>query len=230
MKKNWRLLNYSLLISFVLLSLTYSCKKDDDNHQVKDIDGNVYNTVTIGTQVWMVENLKTTHLNDGTPIPNAIDSLEWNNSATSYTPAYCWNKNDPKNKSIYGALYNFYSVETGKLAPKGWHVATAANWNTLTAFLGGDSIAGGKMKETGTSHWITPNTDATNTSGFTALPGGFRVGYTIFENVGYTGVWWTSTKSVTESPSGRSLISSDGIIVTGYAFSSMGFSVRCVKD
>jgi uncharacterized protein (TIGR02145 family) len=230
MKKNWRLLNYSLLISFILLALTYSCRKDDGNDQVKDFDDNVYNTVTIGTQVWMAENLKTTHLNDGTPIPNAVDSLEWNTSATEATPAYCWNNNDPNNKSVYGALYNFYSVHTGKLAPKGWHVATTADWHTLTTFLGGDSIAGGKMKETGTSHWLTPNTNATNTSSFTALPGGFRIGYTIFQDVGIDGVWWASNYSPYENPIARGLSTNHGIITTGYAYPSTGFSVRCIKD
>jgi uncharacterized protein (TIGR02145 family) len=230
MKNNWRLFNYSLLISFVLLALTYSCKKDDNNNQVKDFDGNVYNTATIGTQVWMAENLKTTHLNDGTPIKNAIDSAEWTNSATLLTPAYCWNNNDSKNKTIYGALYNFYSVQSGKLAPKGWHVATSADWDTLTAFLSGESIAGGKMKEAGTSHWIAPNTNATNTSGFTALPGGSRIGSTIFQEVGLLGVWWTSTISVTEWPTGRELVFSDGTVAAGYAYPSTGFSVRCIKD
>jgi uncharacterized protein (TIGR02145 family) len=234
MKKNWRLINYSLLISCVLLTLIYSCKKDDNNNQIKDIDGNVYTSVTIGTQVWMVENLKTTHLNDGTPILNPIDGVEW--PSTSIAPAYCWYNNDIQNKSIYGALYNFYSVQTGKLAPKGWHVASDAEWYTLTTFLGGDAflggewIAGGKMKETGTSHWTTPNTDATNTSGFTALPGGFRISNNVFQDVGDCGYWWTSTEISYEISAGRWLTYSDGTLPKLLATPSMGFSVRCIKD
>ncbi len=147
---------------------------------VTDIDGNIYHTVTIGTQVWMVENLKVTKYNDGNVIPYVTDSVSW---GKLQTPAYCFYNNDIKNKTIYGALYNWYSVNTGKLAPNGWHVAKDSEWKTLITFLGDpsnnalfgeDSIAGGKMMEIGTSHWIGLNSGANNSSGFTALPGGGR--------------------------------------------------------
>ena len=121
-------------------------------------------------------------------------------------------------------------MKTGNLAPKGWHVATDAEWTALTTFLFGDQVAGGKMKETGTTHWITPNTDGTNTSGFTALPAGFRTGFNIFGDVGYLGGWWTSSEAAAGFPLGRQLNYSDGTIGAGYAPPSMGFSVRCIKD
>ena len=133
-----------------------------------DIDGNVYHTVTIGTQIWMVENLKTTRYNDGSPIPFVTDSSSWSNLTT---PGYCWYNNDTTNKNTYGALYNWFAVNTGKLAPTGWHVPTDDEWTTLTTYLGGESIAGGKLKETGTTHWRTPNAGATNEIGFTASSG-----------------------------------------------------------
>jgi len=140
-----------------------SCKKKDDNNnptttagKVTDIDGNVYDTVKIGTQIWIIENLKTTKYNDGTSIPMVTDSAAWINLTT---PGYCWHKNTSASyKNTYGALYNWYAVNTGKLAPKGWHVPSDAEWTTLITYLGGDSIAGGKMKETGMSHWFSPNT------------------------------------------------------------------------
>jgi uncharacterized protein (TIGR02145 family) len=137
---------------------------------VTDIDGNVYNTVTIGDQVWMAENLKTTKLNDGTSISNAIDNIAW---ASLSTPGYCWFINNRATYEIYGALYNWYAVYTDKLCPTGWHVPSNSEWTTLTDHLGGAEVAGGKLKESGSSHWASPNTGATNVTGFTALPGGY---------------------------------------------------------
>jgi uncharacterized protein (TIGR02145 family) len=154
---------------------------------ISDIDGNPYRMVTIGTQVWMAENLKTTRYNDGTPIPLALASVVGSDS----TPAgYCWYNNDSANKDPYGALYNWYAVETGKLAPAGWHIPTDAEWTTLTIQLGGDSVAGGKLKEAGLAHWQPPNTSATNETGFSALPYGGSSA-----DIGYFGRWWTSTDS-----------------------------------
>ena len=141
-------------------------------NSIKDIDGNKYKTVTIGTQVWMAENLKTTKFNDGTPIPMVKENDAWANLTT---PAFSWYNNDSiDNKRNYGALYNWYTVSTNKLCPVGWHVPTEAEWATITAYLGEVGLAGGKLKDAGTVHWRTPNTGATNESGFTALPGGYR--------------------------------------------------------
>ena len=134
-----------------------------------DFDGNNYPVGQIGTQIWMVENLKTTRYNDGTDILSITDNTTWENLIT---PGYCFYNNGVVNKNTYGALYNWYAVNTGKLAPKGWHVPTNDEYTTLITFLGGESVASSKLKESGTSHWQSPNTEATNQSGFTALPGG----------------------------------------------------------
>ena len=140
---------------------------------IADADGNTYKIIKIGDQVWTAENLRTTRYNDGTEIPLVTDYTAWTNLTT---PSYAWTNNDIGNKSVYGALYNWFVVKTCKLCPSGWHVPTDAEWTILENHLGGISVAGGKMKETGTEHWFAPNTDATNESGFTALPGGWRDG------------------------------------------------------
>ena len=195
---------------------------------VIDIDGNVYNTVTIGSQVWMAENLKTTKYNDGTAIPLVTDSTSWSNLTT---PGYCWYNNDEAGyKNVYGALYNWFTVNTGKLCPIGWHVPTDAEWTTLTDYLGGESVAGGKLKETGTTHWLSPNTGATNETGFTALPGGYRAGSGYFNHVGSYGHWWSATEGSAGNAWGR-YVGYDNSNVYGLSDSKQaGFSVRCVKD
>jgi len=151
---------------------------------VTDIDGNCYRTVTIGTQVWMAENLKVTHDCNGEAIPNVTDGATW---AGLTAGAYCEYNNDVNNVATYGRLNNWYAVaDSRNISPAGWHVASDAEWQTLSIFLGGDAIAGGKMKETGTTHWYSPNTGATNESGFSALPGGYRAsGNGPYENMGY---------------------------------------------
>jgi uncharacterized protein (TIGR02145 family) len=154
---------------------------------VADIDGNLYTTITIGTQTWMKQDLKTTRLNDGTPIPNVTDVETW---IWLTTPGYCWYNNDNAHSATYGALYNWYAVNTGKLAPKGWHVATDAEWTTLSNFLGGEAVAGGKLKEVGFVHWQSPNTGATDETGFSALPGGCRYGDGNFGGLTLAGEWW----------------------------------------
>ena len=139
---------------------------------ITDIDGNVYDTVVIGSQEWTVQNLKTTKLNDGTAIPEVTDNSAW---AALTTPGRCAYNNDPANRTIYGELYNWYAVGIGNLAPAGWRVPTDADWTTLTTYLGGLTVAGGKLKESGTTHWHSPNTSGTNEVGFSALPGGCRL-------------------------------------------------------
>jgi uncharacterized protein (TIGR02145 family) len=141
------------------------------NDIVKDVDGNVYHTVTIGTQVWLAEDLKTTRYNDGTPIAYVTDTAEW---GSLHSGAYCWANNDGSNKSVYGALYNWYTTDLGKLCPVGWHVSSNSDWERLVDNCGGWEIAGGKLKEAGTAHWASPNVGATNEFGFTALPAGGR--------------------------------------------------------
>jgi uncharacterized protein (TIGR02145 family) len=194
---------------------------------VTDYDNNLYNTVKIGTQAWMAENLKTTKYNDGTAIPDATDGSAW---ASINSPAYCWYNNDTGNKNIYGALYNWYAVNTGKLCPAGWHVPTDAEWTTLTNYLGGLSIAGGKLKESGTTHWTTPNTGATNETGFTAFPAGARYNDGVFYGVGTGGYWWCATGYDVTFAWRRLIYNNDSSVGPGNGYKEIGFSVRCVRD
>jgi uncharacterized protein (TIGR02145 family) len=219
---------------FLFFFLIHSCKKDDGNsidNSIKDGEGNVYTSVTIGTQVWMAENLKTTKYNDGTAIPNVINNADWINLITD---SYCWYNNDPSNyKATFGALYNWYAVNTGKLCPKGWHVPTDTEWTTLTTSLGGEFVAGGKLKETGATHWTTPNTGATNETGFTAMPGGTR-GLGIYNFIGEYGYWWSSTENSGTTThtqawySGMYYFSTDAYRISGSKRN--GVSVRCIRD
>ena len=197
------------------------------NITVSDFDGNVYHTVTIGTQVWMVENLKTTKYNDGTSIPLVSDGTAW---ISLSTPGYCWYNNDAAtNKATYGAIYNWYTVNTGKLCPAGWHIPTDAEWTTLTTYLG-ESIAGAKLKETGTTHWGY-NYCATNETGFTALPGGWRYNDGTFQDIGYNGNWWSSTEQIAAGTSWFRRLESDWCDVRGGSYVKiLGYSVRCLRD
>jgi len=196
---------------------------------VKDVDGNIYHTVKIGTQTWTVENLKTTHYNDGTAIPLVTGESAWGNLTTG---GYCWyNNNSATYKKTYGAIYNWYAVNTGKLALAGWHVPTDAEWGTLSAYLGGDDTAGGKLKEVGTTHWRLPNTRATNSSGFTALPGGCRNYDGVFHDVGDNGYWWSSTAVDNASSAySRHLFYNYGDFYWVDDYKNIGFSVRLVRD
>lgn len=210
--------SYGSQVSFLATSST----------TVTDYDGNVYHTITIGTQVWMVENMKTTHFNDGTTIPLVTDTTSWNNLST---PAYCWYNNSSSYKTPYGALYNWYTVNSGKLAPTGWRVPTDADWTVLSAYLGGVSVAGGKLKESGTTHWLSPNTGATNETGFTALPGGYRnLSPTLYTDMGYDATWWSSTEGNSNSAWCRDMSYSDASLISGNYYKNYGFSVRCVKN
>lgn len=195
--------------------------------QILDTDGNIYNHVTIGTQVWMRENLKTTKLNDNTPIPFVASDLEW---STTLTPAYSWSNGDMANKTPYGALYNWYVANTGKLCPAGWHVPTDADWTTLTNTLGGESVAGGKMKEQGLAHWIYLNVGATNESGFTALPAGQRGGDGLYRFFNYDADWWSSTNVDADLIWYRAIRYTEVQIIRGKCYKYNGLSVRCVKD
>jgi len=198
---------------------------------ITDVDGNNYNTVTIGTQVWMKENLKTTKYNDRTSIPN-IDGIPYVENRTAWanltTPAYCWFQNNAANKDIYGALYNWHTINTGKLCPTGWHVPSDAEWATLINFLGGINVAGGKLRESGTTHWDGPNTGADNSSGFTALPGGVR-DINGDCNGGY-GYWWSSTTFDSNSSWFVETFYLDATCSKDKMNKKLGMSVRCLKD
>lgn len=198
------------------------------NSQVTDIDGNVYKIVTIGKQKWTGENLKTTKFNDGTSIQLVTDNYAWGNLKT---PGYSWYKNDPVTyKATYGALYNWYAVNTGKLCPVGWHVPSDADWTVLTNYLGDTSLAGGKLKETGTSHWSSPNTGATNETGFTALPGGNRHVVQQFNYVGRFGNYWSGTTINANYSWFIVLFNDNSTIYRGEGRKRNGHSVRCLQD
>jgi uncharacterized protein (TIGR02145 family) len=213
-----------LFCTGIFLTLTLACEKSPEKIGLADIDGNVYDTVVIGTQVWMAESLKTTRLNDGTVIPLVADDTAWSNLKT---PGYCWYGNYEAffNLNHYGALYNYYAVKSGKLCPAGWHVPDTDEWYTLITFLGND-IAGGKMKETGTRNWLSPNTGATNETGFNALPGGFRNAYyKDFQHFRISGHFWHSKPA----DAMRVTYSSEDVI-HGSMSQTDGLSVRCIKD
>jgi uncharacterized protein (TIGR02145 family) len=200
-------------------------------NKVTDVEGNSYNTIVIGTQTWMAENLKTTKYNDGTSIPLVTSGTTW---GTLSTPAYCWFNNDEAtNKATYGALYNWYTVNTGKLCPSGWHIPNNTEWTTLTDYLGGQSIAGGKLKETGTVHWTTPNTGATDEVYFTCRPGGARGGAGEFNILGSYGYWWTSVAHSVDPLYAWGFIlayNSTAVTRADYYYKRDGFSVRCLKN
>ncbi len=158
-----------------------------------DIDKNVYFYVQIGGRDWMVSNLKTTRLNDGTTLQNVAGNLDWFLSWRRGLPSYCLYENDEKYKDVYGVLYNYYTVETEKLCPEGWRIPTKPDIETLINYVGGQDVAGGKLKGTGTIYWKEPNTGATDEFRFNALPGGIRSGSGQFGLPGEAGAWWTTT-------------------------------------
>ncbi len=204
---------------------------------VTDADGNVYNTVTIGTQVWMAENLKTTKYRNGDDVVNRKTASEWGNTNEG---AYCSYNNDAGYFTTYGALYNWFAVIDNRgLCPAGWHVPTSAEWLTLVAYLNSEGLDGGALKESGTSHWYSTNSGVTNSTGFTALPGGRRYNpeNAAFYQIGLTGYWWTSTPYIDpRNPYNDSyahewnMFATNNSISQSYFGKRDGFSVRCVRD
>jgi uncharacterized protein (TIGR02145 family) len=196
--------------------------------QVTDADGNTYNTVKIGTQLWMIENLKTTKYRDGTNIPKITDQTTWANLLTG---AYSEYSNDNGNVAVYGRLYNYYAtINNLNLCPTGWHVPTDDEWTVLTNFLGGESVnAGGKLKESGTTHWTTPNFGATNESGFTALPGGARLEDGTFSSNGLYGYWWSTTEFSSTFGWNRLMDYSNERVYRDGNNMKYGMSVRCIQ-
>lgn len=200
--------------------------------QVKDIDGNTYHSVNIGTQIWMVENLKTTRYNDGSAIPNVTNGSTW---AGLKTGAYCWYGNDSSiYRKDYGALYNWYAViDNNSLCPTGWHVPNWDEWTILAFFL--EVAPGSKMKEIGTLHWTcargVDNKDANNDSGFTGRPGGRRIGYSgSFSGIGLTGFWLSATEDLRSDGVNTLILNCFPGIYTSSFDKESGFSIRCIKD
>jgi len=194
---------------------------------VTDFDWNIYKTIQIGTQIWMAENLKTTSFNNGEQIADVSVAEIWPN----YTlDAYCWYDNNIAFKTNYGALYNWYAVKTSKLCPTGWHVPSSEEFTALITFLSGESSAGGKLKETGTDHWLAPNIGADNESGFSSLAGGNLLSgdFMSFRTAGY---WWSSTENNSENASFILMWNNNSsVVVEEEGLKTTGMSVRCIKD
>jgi uncharacterized protein (TIGR02145 family) len=198
-----------------------------------DKDNNNYSVVQVDKQTWMAENLKTTRYNDDTSIPLVQDNSKWSGLST---PGYSWFNNDSVGyKNTYGAIYNWYTVNTAKLAPAGWHIPSQAEWSTLAAKLGGDATASGKLKSNGTIEggnglWYSPNNGATNSSGFSAAPGGYRRDNGSCFGMGYSGYWWTITENDTQTAWYSDMDYSSTTVYYYTGSKVYGFSVRCVKD
>jgi uncharacterized protein (TIGR02145 family) len=237
LKQNLFLVFTSLVIIALIMN---SCGKDKDKTPT-DGDGNTYKTVVIGSQTWLSENLKTTKFNDGTAIPLVTANGAWYNLKT---PGYCWYDNkEAEHKEQFGAIYNWYAVNSGKLCPKGWRVPSDQDWMQLEEHLGmveaealflgwrgEDKQIGGMLKSTGTALWTTPNTGATNSTGFTGDPGGCRLLYGDFKfKYGY-GYWWCSVEADSTYGVMRSLASDLVTIFKSHYQKEYGMSVRCIKD
>ena len=196
---------------------------------VSDVDGNTYNVVKIGNQCWMKENLTTTKYKSGSSITNVTSNSTWTGLSSG---AYCDYDNSTANSAVYGKLYNWYAVnDSRKICPTGWHVPTDANWSELINYLGGEAIAGGKLKETGLIHWYGPNTGANNSSEFTALPGGFRLDITgAFSNLTSDGMWWSASQYNTADANSIGLMFYSESVNSENQNKKYGLSVRCVKD
>jgi uncharacterized protein (TIGR02145 family) len=222
-----------LIVTGLLLILNNSCKKANDTpgeklsaDKVTDKDGNIYKTVTIGGQVWMAENLKTTRYSNGDAIPTSKLDIS-HESAPKYLWAYA---DDSTNTATYGRLYTWYTaIDSRNICPTGWHAPSDAEWETLKLNLGGEAVAGGKLKESGTTHWMDPNTGANNETGFTALPGGYRS-----INGEYVGInlncWFWSVSDDSPLGWGQSLHNTDNILLRWGFNKPAGVSVRCIKD
>jgi uncharacterized protein (TIGR02145 family) len=225
--------NLLLVSAFALCMLFTGCEKTSI---VTDIDGNVYKTVFIEGQEWMAENLKTTKYDNGDPIPEVTDNTQWSSLTTG---AWSYYNNDENYNDPYGKLYNWYAADDSRnVCPAGWHVPSDEEWTVLTDYLGGESVAGGKMKtkgtiQAGTGLWQHPNTAADNSSGFAGIPGGYRFGSGGYSFVGEKGCWW-STTIPTVMPErgvwGRYLNYNSSSVFRGHGPVLSGFSVRCVRD
>lgn len=223
-----------ILVLFISVLTLFSCSKEDNNPvtpetmTVTDIDGNKYQAVKIGNQWWLAENLKVTHYSNGDPIPKVTDNDAWKNLSTG---AYCHYNNDLNLGNTYGNLYNWHALnDSRKIAPQGWHIPSNAEWRALFDFLGGIEVAGGKMKKN--ENWDSPNAGATNTSGFSAIPGSGRSKDGSYHDMGRFALFWSSNEYGSgfndawfwelNSNSSGALLHLDN--------KRYGFSVRCIKD
>ncbi|MBG0861179.1 MAG: fibrobacter succinogenes major paralogous domain-containing protein [Bacteroidales bacterium] len=223
--------SYGTQISFTTLSVNPPTFNPDKTYgTVTDIDGNIYKTIQIGILIWMAENLRTTKYNDGSSIPLVTGDNNWVNRSSA---AMCWFNDDPGiYKDIYGGYYNIYAVNTKKLCPAGWHVPDKTDWSQMISYLGNEVSAGGKMKESGTLNWMSPNYGATNESGYTGLPAGCRRDK--FLQRGISAYWWSATSNYIYSGTYYDSYVLDyrykSISVVIMTYSGSGLNIRCVKD
>ena len=220
-------MNFNKIFAFALFAVNFTSNLCAQT--VTDADGNIYSTVTIGNQVWMGENLRTTKFSNNDPIAMVLDSAQWPVQAAA---AYCYYNNDSSFVNPYGNLYNWYTVNDARnVCPTGYHVPTAAEWADMVSFLGVETVAGGKLKEQGFLRWLSPNTDAYNSSNFSALPSGWRANNNgVYENLGYMCYLWASTLQTADDAD---------IILLGhdspacYASNSVkltGLPIRCLQN
>ena len=215
-----------LLFKIFIVIMFFYFGIDKSFSQVTDIDGNKYKTVTIGTQEWIVENLNVEHYRNGDPIPQVTDADEWSKLTTG---AWCFYENKTSNGKTYGKLYNWYAVNDPRgLAPKGWHIPSDAEWTKLTDYLGGGDVAGGKLKAE--TLWESPNESATNESGFTAFPGGFRRGIGSFDGVGLYDCFWSSSEYDDYFALCRELDYDYSGVYSDHDVKVSGMSCRCVRN
>jgi uncharacterized protein (TIGR02145 family) len=191
---------------------------------VEDVDGNIYRTIVIGAKTWMAENLRTTRFSDGSSIPFHAAASYWSDSASL---GYSWYNND---SVIYGAFYNWNTVNTGKLCPAGWHVPSNSEWSELITETGGENSAAASLKEKGTEHWIASNPAATNESGFTALAGGYRTSLGLYNNIKHYAYFWTATENTAYDAFCRFIYCEFESVNQTASTKLSGLSVRCVKD
>lgn len=237
----------STILICVILFLFGSCKennKPSGNDQVitnevkktiqksgtiSDVDGNVYRFLEMcDGKEWIIENLNVSHYRNGDAIPQVQDPTEW---AKLKTGAWCYYLNDSSYGTVFGKLYNWYAVNDPRgIAPQGWRVASKEDWIQLTDCLGSENLAGGKLKQIGSSHWMSPNVGAVNTSGFTALPGGGRSSKGNFTMIDNLGIFWTSTNHDELQAWIRHLSYSNTYVVEFYNDKRNGFSLRAVKE
>lgn len=219
---------------FVLLSFVFflACSSDETKNIPKTELASrpsipiMANEVQIGTQVWMTKNLNVSRYRNGDLIPQVTNPNQWSNLTTG---AWCYYANNTEIGTTYGKLYNWYAVNDPRgLAPQGWHVPSDAEWSILTTFLGGLGLAGGKLKAT--TGWNSPNTAATNSSRFTGFPGGSRNSSGTFDQIGYSGVWWSSSELDITYAWYRYLYYYDGVATRASSYKTFGLSVRCIKD
>ncbi len=233
MKKTRFLIIYPLILIGLIIIFATGCKEDSNTQPpltVTDIDGNVYQTVTIGTQIWMAENLRTTKYRYGDLIGTS-EPIDLDLTGLS-TQKYQWSYGGiESNATTYGLLYTWYAItDSRNICPSGWHVPADAEWTKLADYIGGVLLAAGKLKEAGFEHWNNPNTEATNDVNFTALPGGFRNLNGSSNNINVSGCWWSLTEYDATNALYRSMSNTSKTFYSDGTNKNIGFSVRCVKD